>query len=237
VLVATLRLLAVAVLSTAVVVAVLADESGVTAQDYDETFFSVDAETFDSDYDGYDDSVSLEMDVDTDGDYVDVTVDGELWDPYGAVVDSDSAYWTIYDAESEYGYLQLTNSWGDPGEYSYDLYLYDDLFGFSPEDSDSGSVYLYPVGYGDAPIVTRTPTPTPTPTFGPGPGPDNGGFNWYMLVGIGIGGLLIAAGVMQRNRRIQRGKVAGARIGELRAQMEKWRREGYDVSDLEDLFK
>ena len=33
------------------------------------------------------------------------------------------------------------------------------------------------------------------------------------------------------------GKTRNARISKLKRQMEKWRTEGYDVSDLEDLFK
>ncbi|UCG88090.1 MAG: hypothetical protein JSW71_05975 [Gemmatimonadota bacterium] len=236
------RLFAVLFLSSTALVAAMACQQDAVAQwDYDEVFYSVEVDTFDSDYDGYDDSVTLSMDVDTDGGWVEVTVDAYLEDQYGDILASDSATWTIYGSEAEYGQVQLTLFWGDPGEYDYVVELYDDVSYIFTEDSRSGSVYLYPVGYGDIAVVTPTRTPTrtatPTPTPGPGPGPDDGGFNWYILAGVGVGGLLIAAGVMQRNRRMQRGKVTGARIDELKAKMEKWRSEGYDVSDLEDLLK
>jgi hypothetical protein len=109
----------------------------------DEYFWGVWAYTYDSDGDGFVDSVQLEMDVDTTGGYVNVTVYGGLYDPYGYLTDSGSSSWLIYDEYSEYGYLYLTNYSSYTGYCSYYLDLYDNL-GYL-EDSWSGSVYLYPV--------------------------------------------------------------------------------------------
>ena len=145
--------------------------------DYDENFYSVTYSTYDSDSDGYVDSITLEMDVDTwlyidtPGEYVDVTVEGELDDPDVYLVDSNDTTWLIYGDDTEYGYLDLTATSGAPGYYEYDIYLYDDLANL--EDSWSGSVYLYPIGYGITPTLLPTliPTPPPTPSVSPTPEP------------------------------------------------------------------
>ena len=120
-------------------------EVEVTPADYDEYFWSVTPSTYDSDSDGFDDSVTLEMDVDTTGDYIDVTVVGQLYDPNTTSVDLGSTTWNIYDAAYEYGYLNLTNYGSIAGDCTYYLHLYDENGNY--EEGWAGSVYLYPLGY------------------------------------------------------------------------------------------
>jgi len=135
----------------------------VTPADYDEYFWSVTPYTYDSDSDGFNDSVTLEMDVDTTGDYVDVTVIGDLYDLNGTWVDEDSATWNIYGAAIEYGYLDLTNYGSIAGDCTYYLDLYDENGNY--EDDWVGSVYLYPVGYvAQPPEVTTHPATDVTST-------------------------------------------------------------------------
>jgi hypothetical protein len=225
-----------------------ATQPDVKAQsDDDEYFYSVTPNTYDIDVDGYEDSVSLEIDVDTTGGYVDVGIEGYLEDSYGYVVDFDFTITSIYDEDTEYSYVYLTVESGDPGYYNCYLELYDDLAYW--EDSWSDSFYLYPMGYGRAPIITTTPTPyetyTPFPTpyqtytpF-PTPTPADGGLSGAVLGGtVAAVIILIAAPVLFTiNRNRKRRTASNARIRELKAQMERWRAEGYDVSELEDLFK
>ena len=244
--------------------------------DYDENFFSVVTySTYDSDSDGYVDSFTLQMDVDTwlyietPGEYVDVTVEGELYDPGGyLLVDFNLTTWLIYGDEPDYGYLDLTATAGNPGLYEYDIYLYDDLA--NEEDSWFGSVYLYPIGYGITPTLTPTPiptsmptnvptlvptsmptevptliptpTPTPEPTLTPTPtaipSPDGGGLSGGLVAGIVAGALIVTVpGLLWANKSTKRRRATNAQISELKTQMELWREEGYDVSELENLFK
>jgi len=208
------------------------------AADYNEYFNSVSPSTHDSDMDGYDDSVTLTIDVDNNGSYAYVTVYGDLADRYGYEVHLDFTTWSIYGTGSEYGYLYLTATLGDPGYYSYQLELYDDLAYW--EDSWSGSVYLYPLGYGGTTITTPTPSPvpTPTPTPVPTPPPDGGGLSGGAVAGIVVGALIVTVpGFFWANKSTKRRRSTNAQIRDLKTQMELWREEGYDVSELEDLFK
>jgi hypothetical protein len=243
-----------------VLVAALSDGLAATAraQDYEENFYSVISTTYDSDSDGYSDSVILEVDVDTTGDYVEVIVEAFLEDSYGNVVASDSAFWSIYGEEAEVGYFDFTVFSGDPGDYTYYLDLYDDFDYW--EDEWYGSVYLYPTGYGTTsrPTATQGPFPTlvPFPTQGPFPtrtpsptsvfdGFDGDGMDGDTVAGIvGAALLAVVAGLIwtsrnsrknSRKRKVE--KAPDARIAKLREQMERWRDEGYDVSELEDLFR
>ena len=244
--------------------------------DYDENFYLVVTySTYDSDSDGYVDSFTLQMDVDTwlyietPGEYVDVTVEGELYDPGGyLLVDFNLTTWLIYGDEPDYGYLDLTATAGNPGLYEYDIYLYDDLA--NEEDSWFGSVYLYPIGYDITPTLTPTPiptsmptnvptlvptsmptevptliptpTPTPEPTLTPTPtaipSPDGGGLSGGLVAGIVAGALIVTVpGLLWANKSTKRRRATNAQISELKTQMELWREEGYDVSELENLFK
>ena len=204
--------------------------------DYNEYFNSVSTSTYDSDSDGYDDSVTLTIDVDTTGSYSYVTVYGVLADPYGYEVHLDFTSWGVYGSASEYGNLYLTATLGDPGQYGYQLELYDDLAYWV--DSWSGSVYLYPLGYGGATVTTPTPSPVPTPTPTPTPSPDGGGLSGGIVAGIVVGALIVTVpGFFWANKSTKRRRATNAQIRELKTQMELWREEGYDVSELEDLFK
>ena len=207
-----------------------------SVSDYDEYFYSVSPSTYDSDSDGYDDSVTLNIDVDTTGSYAYITVYGVLVDPYGYEVHLDFNSWGIYGSASEYGNLYLTATLGDPGQYGYQLEIYDDLAYW--EDSWSGFLYLYPLGYGGTTIATPTPSPLPTPTPTPTPPPDGGGLSGGMVAGIVIGALIVTVpGFFWANKSTKRRRATKAQIRELKTQMELWREEGYDVSELEDLFK
>ncbi|UCG84217.1 MAG: hypothetical protein JSW38_05230 [Dehalococcoidia bacterium] len=214
------------------------------ASGYQENFYSVTPNAYDSDYDGYNDSVTLQMDVNTTGGYVTVTTNLFLDDSQGYQVYSDSLTWTVYGQETEYGEFYVTITSGDPDYFSYYLELYDDQRNL--EDSWSGSVSLFPLGFGATtlPTATRTPFPTgfPTPsaTATPGgiPPPDDGGLNGGVVAGIVMAALtVVMAGIFYGSRAMRGRRTADARIRELRAQMERWRQEGFDVSELEDLFK
>jgi hypothetical protein len=240
--------------------------------DYYESFYSVAHSTFDSDSDGYDDSITLTVDVDTTSSYAYVTIYGDLIDPDIYLVDSNYTTWLIYGDETDYGYLDLTATSGDPGNYEYYIELYDDLANW--EDSWFGSVYLYPIGYGITPTLTPTQTPTSmptnvptlvptsmptrvptliptpppipgaspeptlTPTPSPTPSPDGGGLSGGLVAGIVAGALIVTVpGLLWANKSTKRRRATNAQIRDLKTQMELWREEGYDVSELEDLFK
>ena len=223
-------------LSAVMVLTAATGKHSATAQFDTEYFYSVTHSTYDSDYDGYDDSVTLTIDVDTTGSYSYVTVYGVLADPYGYEVHLDFTSWGVYGSASEYGNLYLTATLGDPGQYSYQLEIYDDLAYW--EDSWSGSVYLYPLGYGGATVTTPTPSPVPTPTPTPTPSPDGGGLSGGIVAGIVVGALIVTVpGFFWANKSTKRRRATNAQIRELKTQMELWREEGYDVSELEDLFK
>ena len=234
---------------------------GIVSDDY-ESFYSVSYSTFDSDSDRYDDSVTLTVDADTTSSYSYVTIYGDLIDPDIYLVDSNYTTWLIYGDETEYGYLDLTATSGDPGYYEYYLDLYDDLANW--EDSWSGSVYLYPIGYGITPTLmptiiptlkpttvptliptpplTPSATPTPKPTFAPTPtptpSPDGGGLSGGLVAGIVAGALIVTVpGLLWVNKSTKRRRATNAQIRDLKTQMELWREEGYDVSELENLFK
>jgi hypothetical protein len=217
---------------------------GVTAG-YNEEFHSVISSTSDSDSDGYDDTVTLQMDVNTTGSYVTVSADLYVDDSMGFEVDSSTLTWNIYGDEPDYiGEFYFTFSEGDPQYFNLYLDLYDDQDNF--EDSWSGSVSLFPLGFGATTFPTATPTPfptgfpTPSPTATPGgiPPPDDGGLNGGLVAGIVMAALtVVIAGIFYGSRAMRGRRTAEARIGELRAQMERWRQEGFDVSELEDLFK
>ena len=245
-----MRILLALLLCSTMLVAALSGHLAASAQtdDYDEYFYSVSPVAYDSDSDGYDDSVNLEMDVDTTGGYAGVAVDAFLEDEDWYIVDSDSTFWTVYGVDTESGYIDLTVYSGDPGYYSYYLDLYDEVINW--EDSWQGSVYLYPIGYGGTSgptptqqqFPTRTPTSTtPTPTFVFN-GSDDGGLDAGTVAGIVaavlvvvVPGLLLTRRSMAR--RTAREVAPDPRITKLKARMEQWRDEGYDVSELEDLFR
>jgi hypothetical protein len=59
-----------------------------------------------------------------------------------------------------------------------------------------------------------------------------------MMAGIVVGALIVTVpGFFWAHRSTKRRRVANAQIRELKTQMELWREQGYDVSELEDLFK
>jgi len=56
--------------------------------------------------------------------------------------------------------------------------------------------------------------------------------------GIVAGALIvIVPGLLWANKSTKRRRATNAQIRDLKTQMELWREEGYDVSELEDLFK
>ena len=241
-------------LCSVMLVAALSDHLAASAQtdDYDEYFYSVSPAVYDSDSDGYDDSVYLEMDVDTTGGYVGIAVDAFLEDADWYIVASDSTVWTVYGEDTEFGYVDLTATSGAPGYYSWYLDLYDDMDYW--EDSWEGSVYLYPIGYGSTAGPTARPTATQGqfPTLTPSPtfvfdGSDGDGLGGGVVAGIVFAVLIVVVvpGLFLVNRSMRRGlgrstparEAPDPRIAKLKAQMEQWRDEGYDVSELEDLFR
>ena len=88
-----------------------------------------------------------------------------------------------------------------------------------------------------APTPTLTPIPTPTPTPISTP-PIDGGLNGGIIAGIVAGALIvILPGLYLGNRSVVRRRAINTRIRELKDRMEKWREEGWNVQELEDLFK
>jgi len=242
-----LRLILLIIISSILLAALLVYRPDATAQseDYEEYFYSLTYTIYDIDTDGYEDSVSFEFDVDTTGYFVDISVEGYLEDSYGDYVDSDYIDMGIYDEETEYGYIYLTVTSGEPGYYNCYVDLYDDL-GYW-EDTWSGPFYLYPMGYGYVPVTTPTPTPVPIRTFIPfntqvpfSTPSSGGGLSGALIGGLVSAAVLIIIGVVvsRMSGKFLRVKQApDPRISKLRAQMEQWRERGYDVSELEDLFK
>ena len=244
-----LRLITIILFCSAIILVAPAEQSTVAAQGAtDEFFYSVTPIVYDSDSDGYDDSVILEMDADTTGGYIDVTADLYVADSLGFPVVYDTLTWDIYDEESEYSEFEVTITAGDPQYFDFYLDLYDDQYNW--EDTWESSFYLYPLGYGTTTYPTWTPFVTPFPTATPGfrtpfptatPGgipAGDGGLSGGAVGGIIAAGLILVLAAVFFGSRIMRGRrTADARIRELRAQMERWRQEGYDVSELEDLFR
>lgn len=58
-----------------------------------------------------------------------------------------------------------------------------------------------------------------------------------VYIGGGIGAIAVLAILAALRRRVTVSNETNSRIGRMRTQMEEWRGEGYDISDLEDLFK
>ena len=202
-----------------------------------EFFYSVTPIVWDSDSDGYDDTVTLQMDADTTGGFIAVTADLFVDDSWGFQVVADTLTWNIYYEETEYSEFEVTITEGDPQYFYFYLYLYDDEFNL--EDTWEGSFYLYRIGYGTTTFPTATPFITPFPTGTPGGiSPDDGGLDGAVIAGISVAAFIGVLAVVFFGSRVIRGRVTvDPRIRELRAQMERWRQEGYDVSELEDLFK
>ena len=82
-------------------------------------------------------------------------------------------------------------------------------------------------------MIVAAPTPTPTPMP-----PIDGGFSGGAIAGIVAATLLvILPGIYWGNRSMVRRRARNARTRELKDKLEKWREEGWNVSELEDLFK
>ena len=90
-------------------------------------------------------------------------------------------------------------------------------------------------------IAAAVSLPTPTATHvatEPTPPPSSPLPTWiYGAIAAAVVIIVVVPGLLLVNRRIAAGRVVNARVKQLRAKMEKWRAEGYDVSELEDLFK
>ena len=57
------------------------------------------------------------------------------------------------------------------------------------------------------------------------------------MAGIVAGALIVTVpGLLWANKSTKRRRATNAQISELKTQMELWREEGYDVSELENLF-
>jgi len=112
---------------------------------YEENFTTVIYTPFDSNVDGYADSVEVAMDVDTTYDGImNVTVEAFLYDPNGTYVAFNTTSWTINSTEIEWGFVSLyTNSTMPIGNYTVELLLYDDYENLEDERRDE-IIFLYP---------------------------------------------------------------------------------------------
>lgn len=113
---------------------------------FDESFYEVNCYPFDSDFDGFDDAVEVEMDVDTTyNGTLRVFVYSYFLDPQNNYVCFDYPNWSINHNGVEYGYASLyapSNSSG--GWYNIELYLFDEGNNFEDYWNTSEALYLYP---------------------------------------------------------------------------------------------
>lgn len=87
------------------------------------------------------------------------------------------------------------------------------------------------------PTPTFTPTPSPAAILTSTPSSSSSTPPW--LIG-GIGGgiaLVMIIGFIGIDKKLGKKRIINTQIKKLKVQMNKWRKEGYDVSSLEDLFK
>ena len=116
----------------------------------DEYFVSASPTAFDSNGDGYNDSVSVVINADTSDHMVGVYVEAYLRDPSGAVVSFDNPDWGIAGSNVEYVYASLYLPNGSPVGYcDIELYLYDQWGHLEDYRYFSDAVFLYPVNYPD----------------------------------------------------------------------------------------
>ena len=87
-------------------------------------------------------------------------------------------------------------------------------------------------------ISTPTITTTPTPKTTAIPNSSSSSTPIWLIGGIGGGIALVMILVfIAIDKKSGKKRIINASIRQLKSQMNKWRKEGYDVSDLEDLFK
>jgi hypothetical protein len=113
--------------------------------DTDESFYSVSYLSWDSDGDGQDDAITVQMDADSTYPYAQtVHAYAFLYNPDGDVVDWDHQSWFIWGVGAEYGYCYLYAPPSSPvGLYDVAVYLFDSCGNW--EDSDSAiDITLYP---------------------------------------------------------------------------------------------
>jgi hypothetical protein len=113
-----------------------------------EYFYSTLPTAFDSNGDGWDDALEVEMDVDTTYDgTLPVDVRAYLYNSTGSLVDNliDPVGWSITHDDVEFGYVSLyAPSGAIPGLYDVSLSLYDGDGNHEDQEYLSDAVYLYP---------------------------------------------------------------------------------------------
>lgn len=113
--------------------------------DEKESFFSIRYMPFDSDGDNYNDAVKLEMDVDTTGGTLNVTVYGYLIDSVDNMSYASMASWTIKGNLVEYGQLfPCLDVNGTARFYDVELFLYDEAGNYEDHIYRNNVAYLNP---------------------------------------------------------------------------------------------
>jgi len=108
-----------------------------------ESFFSIRYMPFDSDGDNYSDAVKIEMDVDTTGGTLNVTVYGYLIDPVDNMSYASMTSWTIKGNLIEYGQLFICVDFnGTAGFYDVELFLYDEAGNYEDHTYRNNVAYL-----------------------------------------------------------------------------------------------
>ena len=126
----------------------------------DEYFYAVTYTPYDSNSDGWNDTVVVAMDVDTTDSTLGVSVGAHLIDFYGAYVDSEYVSWTITGVVSDtfYLYLHVPDS-VIVAPYDVELFLYDQWSHSEDYRLASDVFWLYPANYGsDEYFVSASPT-------------------------------------------------------------------------------
>jgi hypothetical protein len=130
---------------------------------FDEYFDVISYNPFDSDGDGYNDAIEVEMEIDTTySGTLRVDAGAYLKDPSGTTVDVGWAGYDITDGATEYGYAQVFVPAGSPeGWYKVSLGLWDQWGNYEDYRIDGFQTYLYPPSMKIDTVVDFSFTPNP----------------------------------------------------------------------------
>lgn len=171
------------------------------------------------------------------GEYFATTVNCDA-DSYEGSVTIRLVHWIRDDNGFNYGSMGTSSITGTITSTQTSVY--------SPTQTPTATPNITPLFTPTPPPPTATPSPTPPPAT-PTPtatesavgGATSSSSQPPWLFGV-IGGsiaLALVTLVSRMNKRFINNRTTNIRTRQLKKQLEKWRKEGYDVSNLEDLLK